>query len=92
MRKQSFFQPAEKDQRKLQPLGRMQAHQRDLRTLVVIVGVGNQRGMVEKLIQGLRSVARIRGGIDQFAQVLNARISLRRVFRLKQLDIPRAVD
>ena len=92
MRKQALFEAAQKHQRKLQPLGCMQRHQRDLRPLIVRVGIADQRRMIEKLVQRLAAVLRIHRRIDQFAQVLNARIRLRRVFLLKLLDVARAVN
>ena len=73
VRKQAFFQAAQKHQRELQSFGGVQGHQRDLGALVVGVGIADQRGMVEKLVESLAAVARIHGGIDQFAQVLDAR-------------------
>ena len=83
MREQAFFQAAEKYQRKLQTLGGMQSHQRDLGRLVVGVGVADQGSMVEKFVQRLAAVAGIHGGIHQFAQVLDSRVGLRRVFLLQ---------
>ena len=49
MRKQPLLHSGQHHQRKLQPLGRMQRHQRDLRVLIVLVGVADQCGMIEKL-------------------------------------------
>ena len=57
MRKQSFFHAGEHHQRKLQPLSRMQRHQRDLRMLVVVVGIANERGVIEELVEGFATVA-----------------------------------
>ena len=92
MREQSFFQASEEDQRKLQALGRVQGHQRDLGALVVSIGIADQRGVVEKLIESFAAVARIHGGVHQFAQILHAGVGLRRVFLLEQLDVTGAVD
>ena len=74
------------------PLAAVQRHQRDARVLVVLVGVADQCGVVEKLVQRLAAVARIHGGVHQFAQVLDARQRLRRVFLLELLDVAGAVD
>ncbi len=92
VRKQAFFQSDQEDQRKLQALGRVQRHQRDARALVVLIGVADQRGVVEKFRQRLAAVARIHGRIHQFAQVLDARQRLRRVFPFQQLDVAGAID
>ncbi len=92
MREQSLLQPNQKDQRKLQPLGGMQGHQGDARVLVVIVGIADQGGMVEKLVQRLAAIARVHGRIHQFVQVLDAGQRLGRVFLLKLLDVARAVN
>ncbi len=92
VREQPFFQAAEKYQGELQPLGRVQRHQGNLGSLVVSVGVADQRGMVEKLVQSFTTIAGIHGRVDQFAQVLDARVSLGRVFLLEQFDVAGAVD
>ena len=70
----------------------MQAHQRDLGALVVVVGIGNEGSMVEKLIKRFAAVARVGSGIDQLAQVFDARESFGRVFGFEQLDVAGAVD
>src|SRR5215472_17250958 len=46
MRKQSLFETAQKHQRKLQALGRVQAHERDLGLLIVVISVSDQSGMI----------------------------------------------
>ena len=70
----------------------MKRHQRDLGASVVVVRVADQCGMVEKLVEGFAAVARIHGGVHQFAKVFDAGESLRRVFFFQQLDVARAVD
>ncbi len=92
MRKQAFLHSRENHQREFQPLGRVQRHQRDLRMLVVLVGIADQSGVVEKLIECLPAVARVHGRIHQFAQVLNARVGLGRVFLFELFDVSRAVN
>ena len=92
MRKEAFFHSSENHQRKLQSLGRVQRHQRDLRALVVLIGVADQCSVIEKLIERLAAIARVHGRIHQFAQVLDARESFRRVFFFELLDVSRAVD
>ncbi len=67
MREKSFLEAAEKYQRELQALGGMQAHERDLRALVVIVSVTHQSGMIQELIESFSAVARVHGRIHQFA-------------------------
>ena len=70
----------------------MQRHQRDLGAFVVGISIAHQRRMIEKLIESLAAIARIHGGIHQFAQVLDPRVSLGRVFFFKLLDVTGAVD
>ena len=48
--------------------------------------------MIQKLIQSLTTVPRIHCSIDQFAQVLAARVSLGCVFLLKLLDVAGAIN
>ena len=48
--------------------------------------------MIEKFRQRLAAISRVERGVHQFAQVLNARQRLRRVFVLQQLDVAGAVD
>jgi len=92
MRKQSFFQPAQENQGKLQPLRRMQTHQSDLRPLIVVIRIGDQRRMIQKLVEGLATILRIHRRIHQFTQVLDPRISLRRILPLKDLDVSSPVN
>ena len=70
----------------------MQGHQRDLGALVVGVGVADQRGVVEELVERFAAVARIHGGVHQFAQVFDAGVGLGRVFFFELLDVAGAVD
>ncbi len=92
MRKQSFFEATEKDQRKLQALGRVQAHERNLRALVVVVGIADKSGVVEKLVKRFSAVARVHRGIHQLTQVFDAGERFRRVLLFEQLDVAGAVD
>src|SRR5208283_4729518 len=92
MRKQSFFHPGEHHQRKLQSLGGVQGHERDLSMLIVLVGIADECGMIKKLIERLAAITRIHGGVYEFAQVLDTRIGFGRVFVLKLLDVAGAVD
>ena len=92
MREQAFFHAGQHHQRELQALGGVQRHQRDLGVLVVLVGVADERGVVEELVERLAAVARIHGGVDQFAQVLDAREGFGRVFFFQLLDVAGAVD
>ena len=92
MREQAFFHPGENHQRELQTLGRVQRHQGDLRVLVVLVGIADQRGVIEELIERLAAVARVHGGVYQFAQVLDAREGFRRVFFFELLDVSGAIN
>ena len=66
MRKQPFFHPRQHDQRKLQPLSRVQRHQRDLRVLIILIRIADQSGVIEKLIKRLAAIARVHRRIHQF--------------------------
>src|SRR6266852_2988699 len=92
MRKQTLFEAAKKYQRKLEALGGMQSHQRDLRPFIVGISIAYQRGMIEKLIEGFTAIFRIHGRVDQFVQVLNPRVSLGSVLCFELLDISSAIN
>ena len=92
VREQSLFKSRKKHQRKLQPLGRMQCHQRDARVGIELIGVGRQRRVIEKLGQRLAAHLGIVRGVGQFLQVLNAAEGLRRAFGFERLDVAGAVD
>ena len=92
MREQSFFEAAKKNQGELEAFGGMQAHQRDLRAFVVVVGVGDEGGVVEELVESFAAVARVHGGVDQFAKILDAGEGFGRVFVFQKLDVAGAVD
>ena len=92
MRKQPLFQATQKHERELKALGGVQCHQCDLRTLVIGVGVAYQRSVIEKLVKRLPAIARVHGRVHQFPQVLDARVSLRRVFILEQLDVTGSIN
>ena len=49
MRKQTLFQAREKHDRKLQALGVVHGQQRDLRSLVRRIGIGDQRCVIQKI-------------------------------------------
>ena len=70
----------------------MQAHERDLRTLVVVIGIADERGVIEELVEGFAAVARVHGGVDQLAQVFDAREGFGCVFVFEELDVACAVD
>ena len=82
----------QENQRKLQAFGGVQRHQRDLGAFVIGIGIAHQRRVIEKLVQSFAAVTRIHGGIHQFAQVLDPRESLGRVFFFELLDVASAVD
>ena len=48
--------------------------------------------MIEELFQRLASIFRVKRGVDEFAQVLDAREGLGRVLGFKELDVAGAVD
>ncbi len=56
MREQSLFQSAEKNQRELEALGGVEAHERDLGALVVVVCVCDERGVVQELVERFATI------------------------------------
>ena len=92
MGKQTLLHAGQQHQGKLQPLGRMQAHQRHPALGIVTVGVTDQRGVVEKLRQRLAALLRILGGVGEFLQVFNAGEGFRSPFLLERADVAGAVD
>jgi hypothetical protein len=68
---QALFHPAEKDQRKLEALGGVEGHKRDLGALIVGIRIADEGGVIEKLVERLAAVFRVHGRIDQFTQVLD---------------------
>ena len=70
----------------------MQRHQRDLRPLVISVGVADQGRMIQELRQRFAAVARIGRRVDQFTQVFDAGVRLRRIFFFEYLDVSSAIQ
>src|SRR5436190_23452190 len=92
MWEQALFHPSQYNQREFQTLGRMQGHERDLRSLIVLVGIAYERGMVEELVEGLPAVAGVHGSIHEFAEIFYARVGFGSVFRLELFDVAGAID
>ena len=89
--KEALLHPGQKDQRKLQPLGRVQRHQRHPRLGGVGVRIAHQRCVVEKLVQRLAALLCILRRVRQFLQVLNPREGLRRRLFFERADVAAAV-
>ena len=89
---QALFQAAQEHQRKFQTLGGMQGHERDLCPGHVLIGVADQGGVVEELVQGLATIARIHGRIHQFADVLNPGKRFGRVLFFELANVTSAVN
>ena len=92
MRKQAFFQAAEENEWKFEALRGMQSHEGDLRALIISIGVADECSVVEKLVERLAAILGIHGGVHQFADILNPRIRLGRVFIFEKLDITSSID
>ena len=90
--KEALFQAGQKDQRKLQPLGGVQRHQRNAGLGIELIRIGGQGGVVQELGQRLAAGFGVVGGVGQLLQVLNAAEGLRRAFGLQGLDVAGAVD
>ena len=92
MRKESFLHADEKDQRKLEPLSRVQSHQRDPRAFLILIGVAHQRRVIQELAQCLGAIRRVARGIYQFLKIFNSGIRFRRSFLFQCLYVTGAVD
>src|SRR5688500_6656958 len=70
MREQAVFETDDKHERKLQTLRRVDRHQRYGRVAFVIVLIGNERRVIDKLTQSIDAlVVVINRGVYQFLQV-----------------------
>jgi len=77
MGKESFFHAREHYQRELQTLRGMQRHEGNLRTFVVLIGVADEGGMIEETGREFRhDPVSPWQRLDEFAQVLDARVRL----------------
>ena len=92
MWKQPLLHSAQQHQRELQSFGRMQRHQGHPAVRLVVVGIADQRSVIQKLRQRLAALFRILRGICKFLQVFNAREGFRRAFLFKRPDIAAAID
>ncbi len=86
VRKQTFFHPHQKHDVEFQPLGAVQSHQRDARAFVVIIGVGDQRRVVQELCQRDATLFRFYGGVHQFLKILDAVLRFRQILQLQDFD------
>ena len=84
MREQSIFETDDKDERKLETLGGVRGHQGDGRVAFVLIGVGNQRGVIDELAQAFDALlVVVDGSVDQFLQVLQTRFGFVSLFALE---------
>ena len=88
---EAFFHAGEKDQRELEALGGVQGHQGHARLGGVLVGVGDQGGVVEELGQGLAAFLRVLGGVGEFLEVFDAGEGLGRGLLFERADVAGAV-
>ena len=65
----------------------MQGHQRHSRALIVVIGVGDQRGVVKKFRQGDALFFRLHCRVHKFLQVLNAVLRFRLILFAQNLDV-----
>ena len=91
VRKQPLLHAAQQDQRKLQPLRRMQRHQGDAAVRLIVIRVADQRCVVQKFSQCLAAFLGILCGVGELLQVFNARKGLRRAFVFERADVAAAV-
>ena len=91
VREQSLFHSGKHDQRELEPLGCMQRHKRDRSVGIVVVGVGDESGVVEEVGDVLATIMRVAGRIGELLQVLDARLRFGRVLFFEHADVAAAV-
>ena len=89
--KKALLHAGEEDERKLEALGGVQGHQRDLGFGAVAVGVADERGVIEELVQGFSALLRVLRGVGEFLQVLDAGEGLGRGFFFERADVAAAV-
>jgi hypothetical protein len=72
----------------LQPLGRVQRHQRDALAAILRIGVHDQRHVLQEALQRVELVHEA----DQLLQVLQPRVRLRALVVLPHLRVARLVE
>ena len=92
MRKQTLLHPGQQHQRELEPLGRVESHQRHPRRRIVLVDFAHQRRVIEELMQRLAPRLRILRGVGEFFQVFNAGERFGRRLFLQRTNVPGAID
>ena len=73
MGEEAFFHAGEKDEGELEALCVVGGEEGDLGARVDAIGIGNERGMVEKIGEALESLGGFGGGVDQLVEVLETR-------------------
>ncbi len=92
MREQAFLHASEEHDGELEALGVVQREQRDGRALVQVVGIGDQRGVIQELRDGFTTFGGFRRRIHQFAQVAEARFGFRIVIDFEHPAVTGAIE
>ena len=88
MREQTVFETDDEDERKLETLRRVDRHQRYRRVALVVVLIGNERGMIDKLAQSFNAlIVVIDGGVHEFLQVFETAFGFFSLFRLQRVFV-----
>ena len=69
----------------------MERHERDAGFGGVAVGVGDEGGVVEELVEGLAALLRVLRGVGEFLQVLDAGEGFGRGFFFEGADVAAAI-
>ena len=89
VREDTFLDADDEDVRELEALGGVQCHQQHPRVVAVdLVGVGDQRHLLDELFDG----GELPGRTDQLAEVLQPPRCFDRAFRLELAQVPAAID
>jgi len=71
--KETFFKSNDEHERKLESLRCVYGHERDGRVALVLVLIGNERGVIDKLAQSFDPlIVIIDSGVNEFLQVLES--------------------
>ena len=85
MWEQALFEPGQKHDRELQPLGVVQRHEAHLRAAVERVGIRHQRRVVQEFQHSFAALDSLGRGVHQLLQILQARLGFRAVLLLESM-------
>ena len=91
MGEEAFFHAGEEDERELEALGGVEGHEGDAGFGGVLVGVGDEGGVVEEFGEGFAAGRGVLRGVGEFLQVLDAGEGFGRGFVFEGADVAGAV-